>query len=68
MIYNGATDEYTVPNTTTTVYLRSFLLTSNITAEVGTVGVSVNAVYSSADGTTGNQTSFTGSFNVASIT
>lgn len=64
MIYNGATDEYTVPNTTTTVYLRSFLLTSNITAEVGTVGVSVNAVYSNADGTTGNQTSFTGSFNV----
>lgn len=64
MIYNGPTDEYTVPNTTTTVYLRSFLLTSNITAEVGTVGVSVNAVYSNADGTTGNQTSFTGSFNV----
>lgn len=64
MIYNGTTDEYTVPNTTTTVYLRSFLLTSNITAEVGTVGVSVNAVYSNADGTTGNQTSFTGSFNV----
>lgn len=64
MIYNGATDEYTVPNTATTVYLRSFLLTSNITAEVGTVGVSVNAVYSNADGTTGNQTSFTGSFNV----
>ena len=64
MIYNGATDEYTVPNTTTTVYLRSFLLTSNITAEVGTVGVSVNAVYSNADGTTGNQTSFTSSFNV----
>lgn len=64
MIYNGQTDEYTVPNTTTTVYLRSFLLTSNITAEVGTVGVSVNAVYSNADGTTGNQTSFTGSFNV----
>lgn len=64
MIYNGPTDEYTVPNTTTTVYLRSFLLTSNITAEVGTVGVSINAVYSNADGTTGNQTSFTGSFNV----
>lgn len=64
MIYNGPTDEYTVPNTTTTVYLRSFLLTSNITAEVGTVGVSLNAVYSNADGTTGNQTSFTGSFNV----
>lgn len=64
MIYNGATDEYTVPNTTTTVYLRSFLLTSNITAEVGTVGVSINAVYSNSDGVTGNQTSFTGSFNV----
>lgn len=64
MIYNGLTDEYTVPSTTTTVYLRSFLLTSNITAEVGTVGVSINAVYSNADGTTGNQTSFTGSFNV----